>query len=554
MDKISIGIDFGSDSVRALAVDVHTGEELTSSVMDYPRWKKQLYCDAKISQFRQHPLDHIEVLEHILKDVSAQLGLRAKDVIGIGVDTTGSSPMAIGKDGQSLAFQKGFEENPNAMCILWKDHTSVKEAAEINKLCNTSPDKNYTKYIGGVYSSEWFWAKILHTLRGDEQVREHAHTWAEHCDWVTSVLTDNYDVKSWKRSRCAAGHKAMWHESWDGLPPEEFLVELDPLLKGLRARLYNQTYTSNEEFGKLSQKWAKKTGLPEGISVAVGAFDAHLGAVGAGAEPYSFVRVMGTSTCDIMTAPKEQVKDLCVAGICGQVDGSVVENLIGFEAGQSSFGDCFAWFEKLVSWPIMHNDILSQEQKIELKKSILPNLSAEAEKMPPGAGMDIVALDWLNGRRTPYADQRVKSMISGLYLAVDAPHIYRALLEAAAFGARAIVERFLNDNIPIKEVVGIGGVSLKSPLLMQILADVLNMPIKVKASSQCCALGAALAGATASGYFASTEEAMQKIASADLKIYQPIAENIQTYNRLYAKYLQLADFENNNVEENPHGN
>ncbi len=544
MNKISIGIDFGSDSARAVAVDIQTGEELTSSVMEYPRWKKQLYCDAKISQFRQHPLDHIEVLEVILKNVSHRLAHKVKNIIGMGIDTTGSSPMPIGKDGQSLAFHQDFEGNPNAMCILWKDHTAVQEAAEINKLCHSGKVIDYTKYIGGVYSSEWFWAKMLHIMRKDEAVREQAYTWIEHCDWVVSVLCGNFEPHTWKRSRCAAGHKAMWHESWGGLPSEDFLIQLDPILKGMRSRLYEETYTYNQEFGKLSKEWAKKTGLPEGISVAVGGFDAHLGAVGAAIKPYSFVRVMGTSTCDILIAPKEDIKDLCVGGICGQVDGSVVEGLIGFEAGQSSFGDCFAWFEKLVSWPFMDNDILSLEQKEALKKALLPNLSKAAQNLPPGAGLDIVALDWLNGRRSPYANQKVKSLISGLYLAADAPHIYRALLEAAAFGARAIVERFLEDGVPIKEVIGIGGVSLKSPLLMQILADVLNMPVKIKASTQCCALGAALAGATAAGYFSGLKEAMEKIASADLKIYQPQLQNIELYNQLYTQYQELAKFEN----------
>lgn len=549
MGKISIGIDFGSDSVRAIAVDLETGEELTSSIMDYPRWSQQQFCNAKISQFRQHPLDHMESLEHILSETHHALGERTKDIIGIGVDTTGSSPMAIAEDGRALALHDDFKNNPNAMCILWKDHTSIKEAEQINALCHNGTMVDYTKFIGGVYSSEWFWAKILHTLRTDSTVGGKAYSWAEHCDWVTSILTGNYDIATWKRSQCAAGHKAMWHESWGGLPPEDFFVELDPLLSGLRQRLYEQTYTANEEAGKLCKEWADKTGLPEGISVAVGAFDAHLGAIGAGIEPYSFVRVMGTSTCDILTVPKDDIKDLCVEGICGQVDGSVVEGLVGFEAGQSSFGDCFAWFEKLVAWPIAHCDSLNNHQKQEIQKSILPNLSKAAEELPPGAGMNLVALDWLNGRRTPFANQRVKSAISGLYLATGAPHVYRALLEAAAFGARAIVEQFVNSGIHIKDVVGIGGVSLKSPLLMQILADVLNMPIKIKASTQCCALGAALAGATASGYFSSTQEAMEKAASKDLKIYYPQTENVEIYNWLYSKYLKLAAFENSNIEE-----
>ncbi len=549
MNKISIGIDFGSDSARAVAIDLKTGTELALAVMDYPRWKKQLYCNAKISQFRQHPSDHIEVLEYVLKTLCHTLGAKTQNIISIGVDTTGSSPMPIAKDGQSLAFHKEFTDNPNAMCILWKDHTAVQEAEEINHLCHSGKTVDFTKYSGGVYSSEWFWAKMLHIMRQDEAVREAAYTWAEHCDWITAILTGNAKPHTWKRSRCAAGHKAMWHASWGGLPSEDFLVKLDPMLKGMRSRLYEETYTCNEEFGKLSEEWAKKTGLPKGISVAVGGFDAHLGAVGAGIEPYSLVRVMGTSTCDILTAPIADIKDLCVRGICGQVDGSVVEGFIGFEAGQSSFGDCFAWFENMLSWPILHNDILSSDQQKAIKKSLLTNLSQAAAELPPGGGMELVALDWLNGRRTPYADQRAKSIISGLYLAAEAPHLYRTLLEAASFGARAIVECFLQDGIQIKEIIGIGGVSLKSPLLMQILADVLDMPIKVKASEQCCALGAALVGGVAAGYFASTLEAMEKIASQDLAVYQPKSQNREIYNQLYHQYQALGAYENARIRE-----
>jgi len=328
--KYVIGVDFGSDSVRALVVDARTGEELADDVAAYKRWGQGLYCDPAANQFRQHPLDYLEGLEECITGALAQLGPDAGAyVVGIGIDTTGSTPGPVDKNGTPLALLDEFKDNPNAMFVLWKDHTAVAEADEINRLAKSWGGPDYTKYEGGIYSSEWFWAKILHILREDPAVRAAAYSWVEICDWLPAVLTGTEDPISMKRSRCAAGHKAMWHVEWGGLPSEEFLVQLDPLLAGLRERLYQETYTSDQRAGDLTSEWAAKLGLPAGIPVAVGAFDAHMGAVGGGITANTLVKIMGTSTYDVMVVSYEELAEKTVVGICGQVDGSVIPGMIG---------------------------------------------------------------------------------------------------------------------------------------------------------------------------------------------------------------------------------
>ncbi|MEN8203803.1 MAG: ribulokinase, partial [Bacteroidota bacterium] len=355
MASYTIGVDYGSDSVRALVVDTQTGEEVGTHVFSYPRWKEGLYCDPAKNQFRQHPLDYLEGLEVSITEALKQCPAGvAENVVGISVDTTGSTPVAVDKEGTPLALLPGFEENPNAMFVLWKDHTALKEADEINELARTWGGEDFTKFEGGIYSSEWFWAKVLHVLRADNAVREHAWSWVEHCDWIPGVLVGDTDPLKLKRSRCAAGHKAMWHENFDGLPEEDFLVKLDPVLGGLKERLFSETYTCDVKVGILNEAWSLKLGLPASVSVGAGAFDAHLGALGAEIEPYYLSKVMGTSTCDMLIAPVDEVGDKLVSGICGQVDGSIVPGMVGLEAGQSAFGDIYAWFSKVLMWPIEH--------------------------------------------------------------------------------------------------------------------------------------------------------------------------------------------------------
>nr|WP_321485429.1 ribulokinase [uncultured Draconibacterium sp.] len=549
MAKYTIGLDYGSDSVRSLIVNVETGEEVASVVFEYPRWKKGEYCDAPNNQFRQHPKDYLEGLEYTIVEALKQApeGV-AENVVGISVDTTGSTPVAVDEKGTPLALTPGFEENPNAMFVLWKDHTAVKEAAEINKLAKKS-DIDFTKYEGGIYSSEWFWAKLLHVTREDAGVYRAAYSWVEHCDWIPAVLTGDTNPKTLKRSRCAAGHKAMWHEAFGGLPSEEFLTQLDPMLSGLKDRLFKETFTCDVSAGTLSEEWAKKLGLSTNVVIGVGAFDAHLGAVGAQIEPYHLSKVMGTSTCDMLIAPLEEVGDKLVNGICGQVDGSIVPGMLGLEAGQSAFGDIYAWFRRLLEWPMQNiladSDLIDEATKKKLidetSGKIIAKLSQEAEKIPI-AESGIVALDWMNGRRTPDANQALKGAIIGLNLGSDAPRIFRALVEATAFGSKAINDRFISEGIRIDGVIALGGVAKKSKLVMQIVADVLDMPIKVARSEQACALGTAMAAAVAAGVYENLGEAQAKMGGGFEMEYHPIPENVEKYKELYEKYNKLGKF------------
>ncbi|WP_372950115.1 ribulokinase [Mariniphaga sp.] len=548
-EKYTIGLDYGTDSVRSLIVNVETGEEITSALYNYSRWKQGKYCDPPSNQFRQHPKDYLEGLEFTIKEALKQApsGV-AEKVVGISVDTTGSTPVAVDEKGTPLSLTPGFEENSNAMFVLWKDHTSVKEAEEINELARKW-EIDFTKYEGGIYSSEWFWAKLLHIIREDAGVYRAAYSWVEHCDWIPALLTGNTNPKTLKRSRCAAGHKAMWHEAFDGLPSEEFLTALDPMLAGLRERLYKETFTCDVAAGTLSEEWAEKLGLPKNVVVGVGAFDAHLGAVGAEIEPYYLSKVMGTSTCDMLIAPMEEAGDKLVSGICGQVDGSIVPGMLGLEAGQSAFGDIYAWFKQVLEWPLKNIlaetklvDEQSREKLIEeTSDKIIARLNEEAAKVPLEES-GIVALDWMNGRRTPDANQNLKGAIAGLNLGSDAPRIFRALVEATAFGSKAINDRFIAEGVRIDGVIALGGVAKKSPFVMQVVADVLNMPIKVARSEQACALGSAMAAAVAAGVYANTFEAQKKMGSGIETEYHPIPENVEKYKVLYEKYKKFGKF------------
>jgi L-ribulokinase len=550
MAKYVIGVDYGTDSVRTLIVDASNGREIAGEVFSYPRWASGKFCNPAKNRFRQHPLDYLEGLETTVRKALAKSPPDVTgNVVAISVDTTGSTPVAVDKSGTPLSLLPGFEENPNAMFVLWKDHTATREAEEINALARSWGGIDYTKFEGGIYSSEWFWAKVLHVLRTDPKVREAAYSWVEHCDWIPAVLTGNADPLTLKRSRCAAGHKAMWHSDFGGLPAEEFLEKLDPLLRGLRSRLFKDTYTCDVKVGNLTPAWAQKLGLPEAVAVGVGAFDAHLGAVGGEIKPYFLSKVMGTSTCDMLIAPMEEVGDKLVKGICGQVDGSIIPGMMGLEAGQSAFGDIYAWFKDLLLWPV--EEILgktslldpSTREKImqEIADQIIPELSEKAAQIPIGES-GIVALDWMNGRRTPDANQTLKGAIFGLNLGSDAPRIFRALVEATAFGAKKIVDRFVSEGVRIDGIVALGGVAKKSPFVMQVVADVLNMPILVARSEQACALGTAMAAATVAGLYPTVLDAQQAMGNGYEMEYKPLKANADAYAKLYARYDEAGKF------------
>jgi L-ribulokinase len=534
--QLVIGLDFGTDSVRALVVDIDGGKEIAESSFQYPRWKEGLYCDPGKNRFRQHPLDHIEGIEFTIREAVSDLSEEdRKSVRGISVDTTGSTVAAVDPRCRPLALESNFSEDPDAMFILWKDHSAVREADEINEISRSWGGEDFTKYCGGIYSSEWFWSKIIHTLRGNKQIWEAAYSWIEHCDWIPALLCGSTNPLIIKRSRCAAGHKALWHPSWNGLPPEEFLVKLDPLLADLRERLYTETWTSDVPFGTLSAEWAGRLGLSGDVIVGVGAFDAHMGAVGGSIGTYALSKVMGTSTCDMMVASKDEIGDNLVAGICGQVDGSVIPGMIGLEAGQSAFGDIYAWFKSVLAWPLSLASGSMKTEADELIERIIPALSEAIAPMAPGES-SILALDWMNGRRTPDANQNLKGAMLGLTLGSDAPRIFRALVEASAYGALAIVERFRNEGVRIDEVIALGGVAKKSPVIMQIMADVLGMKIKVHRSNQTCALGAAMFAAVASGLYEDIPQAQTAMDQGFEREYTPDMKRHQVYQKLYRNY------------------
>ena len=549
MAKYVIGLDYGSDSARAVVVCTETGQTLATSVKYYPRWQAGKYCNPAINQYRQHPLDYIEVLEGTVKEALSKCPAgTAEQVVGIAFDTTGSTPVFTDEQGTPLALLPEFAENPNAMFVLWKDHTAVQEAAEINQLCKKW-EIDSSAYEGGIYSSEWFWAKALHVLRADEAVRAKAYSIVEHCEWMPALLTGVQSAKEIVRSRCACGHKTMWHPKWNGLPSEEFLTTLDPLLAGFRDRLFSETETADKPVGKLTPEWAERLGLSTDVVVAGGAYDCHMGAVGAAVTPHTFVRIIGTSTCDVMVADYQEIGDRLIKGICGQVDGSVIPGMIGLEAGQSAYGDVYAWFKRLLEFPLKQilskSTLLDEATKAklidEVSDQIIPALTAEAEQIPIEES-GVLATDWINGRRTPDANQLLKGTITGLTLGTTAPRIFRALVEATAFGGKAIVDRFRAEGVAIDNVIGIGGIALKSPFVMQVLSDVLNMPVKVCNTDQACALGAAMFAATAAGVYSRVEEAIAAMNSGFAKTYEPNPEHAATYQAIYEQYVKVGQF------------
>ncbi|WP_423146056.1 ribulokinase [Rubrolithibacter danxiaensis] len=555
-NQFVIGVDYGTDSVRSVLVNANDGQEVTSSVYYYPRWKSGLYCNAATNQFRQHPLDYIEGLEYTIKECLAQAtpDIRAK-VKAISVDTTGSTPVAVDETGTPLALYPEYEDSPNAMFVLWKDHTAVQEAAEINEHAGKF-SINYLQYVGGKYSSEWFWAKLLRILREDEDIRKDCYSWVEHCDWIPFLLTGGKKASEIKRGVCSAGHKSLWAEAFGGLPPDDFFSSLDPLLSGFTSRLFKKTYTADQAAGNLSEEWADKLCLKTDVVIGIGAFDAHMGAVGGQIEPYYLSKVMGTSTCDMLVAPAPEVKDIFVNGICGQVTGSIIPGMIGMEAGQSAFGDAYAWFKKVLTWPLItilsKSEIIDAETKhkliAETEEKIIPELNRLAAQLPVEESAEL-AIDWLNGRRTPDANQLLKGAFLELGLGSDAVRMYRSLAEATCFGAKRIADRFVEQGIPVKGLIGMGGVAKKSPFIMQMMADVMNMPIRIHRSEQTCAIGAAMFAATAAGIYAKVEDAMEAMGQGFDREYQPNEKHAAIYAKRYLRYLQAGSLiENVNAQ------
>lgn len=518
MPKYSLGIDYGTNSVRALLVDVANGNEVASSVYDYPSGTAGVILDPSDPHLaRQNPRDYIEGFFATVSEVLK--GVNPGDVLGIGVDTTGSTPIPVDSDGMPLSFSSAFSQEPAAMAWLWKDHTAYAEAAEITAKAKAR-NEPYLAKCGGIYSSEWFWSKILRCARTKPEVFEAAYSWVELADFVPAYITGTTTPSKITRSICAAGHKAMFSSEWGGLPSKVFLAALDPRLASLRDRLYEAAVPSDHLAGTITQEVADKTGLSTATKVAVGAFDAHMGAVGTGARESTLVKIMGTSTCDCLAHPLgQELAD--VPGLCGIVPESVLPGHYGLEAGQSAVGDIFNWF---VAFSGRSHEELTQE----------------GEKLAPGAS-GLLALDWNNGNRTVLVDPLLSGLLIGQSLQTTSAEVYRALVEATAFGALKIIERMEAYGVPVRDVINCGGIAEKSPFVMQVYADVCNRPMKVSRSAQTCALGAAVFASVVAGAHASVEEAQAAMTGVKEHVYHPIAENAVVYKRLYRLYTQLHD-------------
>ncbi|MEO0514374.1 MAG: ribulokinase [Planctomycetota bacterium] len=532
LPAFSIGVDYGTNSVRALVVEVNDGREVADHVFNYPSGQAGILLDPQDPLVaRQHPGDYlqgfIEAVSGAVKKASQSSDFTADRVVGLGVDTTGSTPIPVDQAGNALGMQDKFRDNLHAQAWLWKDHTSHEEAAEITAKAAQHPDR-YLDKCGGVYSSEWYWSKILRCCRSAPEVFAAAYSWVELADFVPGQITGQTDPHTMARGVCAAGHKAMWHDDWNGLPRKDFLDALDPKLSALRDRYADHVSTNDAPVGGLTAEYAQATGLPEGLPVATGLFDAHAGAVGCGVKPGTLVKIIGTSTCDITVWPSESPLD-DIPGVCGIVPGSVVPGDYGLEAGQSAVGDIFNWF-------VNHLCPAKYGSGGEAHAA----LTREAQSQQPGQS-GLLALDWNNGNRTVLVDPLLSGLLLGQTLHTTAPEVYRALIEATAFGARKIIDRFEQYGVKVEQVVNCGGIAEKNPMAMQIYADVCNRPMLINPSGQTCALGAAIFGAVVGGAHSSTLAAQSKMAPDNSKVYKPIPKNVAVYERLYRLYTQLHD-------------
>ncbi len=531
--RYALGIDYGTNSCRSLLIDLANGAELGSAVFAYPSGEMGILLDPRDPHAaRQNPQDYLDGLVHVVHGALQQA--RAKDpafeptaVAGIGIDTTGSTPIPVDRDGTPLGLLPEFKDNLNAMVWLWKDHTAHAEAAEITRL-GTELRPHILAKCGGIYSSEWFWSKILRLRRADPAVFDAAFSFVEHCDWITAVLAGDTNPLTLKRSVCAAGHKALFSTEWGGLPDKEFLAQLHPDLAGLRDRLFSEAHTADTKAGSLCPAWAEKLGLPAGIAIAVGAFDAHMGAVGAGIRPGVLAKILGTSTCDLMITPSNApLAD--IPGVCGIVDGSVLPGYFGIEAGQSAVGDLFLW---------LVNHLVPDSYGATVGEKFASMEKALAAQRPGASGL--LALDWNNGNRTVLVDPRLTGLLLGQTLHTAAHEIYRAYIEATAFGALTIIRRVEEHGVRIDEIINTGGLAIKNAALMQIYADVIGKPMKVSQSEQTCALGAAIFGAAAAGVD-SIERLQARVTATREKVHHPIPENVAIYRELYDLYLTLHD-------------
>lgn len=540
-EKYVVGVDFGSDSVRAVVVEAVSGRVAGNGVAFYPRWKQGLYQHPEQNIFRQHPLDYLESIEKCVKDAVACLEAeQVKNIVGIGVDTTGSTPAPVNREGIPLALTEEFADCENAMFHLWKDHSATEEAEELNHAFTSGSSTDYSKYQGK-YCSEWFWAKILHTVRQDARIKEAAYTWTEHCDWIVGTLCGNVRPEEICHSACAAGHKALWHSAWNGLPDSGVLGSVDPYLALVRARYGNAPGPAAVKAGQLTKEWADRLGLPEHIAVSGSSFDAHAGAVGAGIREKTMVCTLGTSAVDMVVVKAEYLEGKDIRSFGGQAEDSILSGFVGIETGQAAFGDIFAWFKKILMWPMERAKAYLGEKEYstfyhKMEEEMLIELQSQAAQLPEDVFP--IALDWFNGRRYPDTDDFQKAVIGNLNLGTDAPHIYRALVFGAVCGLKRILDGFEDADIEIQHIVAVGGISKKSDYIMQMMADVLQKQVAVLDADQTCALGSAINASVACGIYQDVEAASVNMAAKRIRTFVPDKE--KNYKQHYEEYLRLA--------------
>ena len=535
---ITIGLDFGSDSVRAIAVDARSGCVIAEGIADYRRWKEKRYCNPPKQVYRQHPLDYIEAMTDAVHTLFQKIpDTHQTHIAGIGVDATGSTVCPVDRRGVPLAMHDSFADNPSAMFYLWKDHSSVAEADEINKVFTTWGGYDYTRYQGQ-YSSEWIWAKALHAARYDATVNASAFSWVELADWIPALLSARTNPDTMYRCFCAAGHKALWHKSFHGLPAQECLALLDPSLSEISKHFAAVPGMSTDKVGILSKEWQERLGIPYGIIVAGSSLDAHAGAVGAGIKPGTLVKVIGTSTVDMTVVSEEQVQSKSLSTLCGLAQNSILPGYLGLESGQSAFGDIFAWFRRLLMWAVDDSAVLDVSKRDSLSDKLLSRLEACMPKDDVPYG--VTALDWFNGRRYPENNDRLKSTLIGLSLSTDAPHIYKSLVKAAVFGAHRVFSGITQSGIVLNNIIAVRGIAHKSPYIMQLIADTMNRTVQVASSVQTCALGAAMYAAVAAGLHTDLISAQSYMGCAFEHSYIPDAKRHRSLESQYNQYLKLA--------------
>jgi len=538
------GVDYGSDSVRVLLAEANTGNAVADGVCAYPRWAEERYCVPAAMQYRQHALDYTESLETAMEQALKKAGKHAgQEVVGLAIDTTGSTPCPVDREGLPLCLREEFADNPNAMFHLWKDHTAVEEAKEINEVFSKGAI-DYTKYQG-VYSSEWFWAKILHTVRTDEAIRRAAWTWTEHCDWIAGMLVGNTNPDTIAHCSCAAGHKALWHSEFGGLPSRDCLKQLDPYLSDVSERYGRSPVPAGTYIGTLTEEWAKRLKLNPNVKVGAGSFDAHAGGVGAGIAPNTLVEVVGTSTVEMLIVPSQELEGKDLREYCGQAEDSIVPGYVGLEMSQPAFGDVYAWFKELLLWPLqteVPETVLNPEKKERLLEhlgeQILPRLEESARAC---IEEDLTALDWFNGRRYPKLNESVTAAISGLSLGTKAPSVYCALVKGTVFGCKRIYHSLADRGLTIERIIAVGGIAKKSFFIMQMMSDALGIPIMVCKEEQMCAKGAAIYASVAAGIFHTVEQGQERCCEPYRANYFPDESKKAMYESMYKKYLQLGE-------------